>query len=435
MLLCGVIDELLKQKSASTFFFFCEARDARLNTANSVLRGLLYLILDQNPALCDRLRKEFNKAGIGRKLFEDINSWEVLCKMMNSAVRNVESVVRHDTPGEVFLVIDALDECTLGLDQLIRFIIDLPEHVKVIVSSRPMLKIQRELGGSDNTNICLSLELNEDVISAAVTSYIYHKVESLADRKRFDNELKIKLREHLISKADNTFLWVALVCEKLADDRVGRRHVERKLHEFPAGLDSLYQQILDQILSSLDHEECRQVLAIMSTVSRPIDLMELAQLLDHITYLDEILIECGSLLTVRAGTIYFTHQTARDFLIGQANIIMPLGIGHIHNFILSKLLRSMSNTLRRNIYGIDNERVLLDEISVPSPNPLSCIRYACIYWADHFMAQYAGRKQFDEVYSFITNHFFHWLEALSLLRSMPVSISSMSRIQRIIEVC
>ncbi|KAF4835901.1 Vegetative incompatibility protein HET-E-1 [Colletotrichum tropicale] len=69
MLLCGVIDELVAMGYESTFFFFCEVTDARLNTATSVLRGLLYLIVDQHPIILNSLRAEYDRAGAVTKAF------------------------------------------------------------------------------------------------------------------------------------------------------------------------------------------------------------------------------------------------------------------------------------------------------------------------------------------------------------------------------
>ncbi|GKT46337.1 vegetative incompatibility protein HET-E-1 [Colletotrichum spaethianum] len=53
MLLCGIIDELQKTVAgaASVTYFFCQATDSRINSATAVLRGLLYLLVCQQPAL------------------------------------------------------------------------------------------------------------------------------------------------------------------------------------------------------------------------------------------------------------------------------------------------------------------------------------------------------------------------------------------------
>jgi hypothetical protein len=79
MLLCGIINEMstltrLKEKSATTLlsFFFCQATDSRINNAAAVLRGLIYLLINQQPSLLSYVRHKYNHAG--KDLFEDANA-------------------------------------------------------------------------------------------------------------------------------------------------------------------------------------------------------------------------------------------------------------------------------------------------------------------------------------------------------------------------
>ena len=66
MLMIGIINELQQQvaisgKSSVTevlSYFLCQGTDARLNTATSVLRGMIYLLASQQPFLISHLRKE-----------------------------------------------------------------------------------------------------------------------------------------------------------------------------------------------------------------------------------------------------------------------------------------------------------------------------------------------------------------------------------------
>lgn len=74
MLLSGIIDELHhaagnNDPSALLSFFFCQATDARINHATAVLRGLIYLLVKQRPALVSHLRDKYEHAG--QRLFED----------------------------------------------------------------------------------------------------------------------------------------------------------------------------------------------------------------------------------------------------------------------------------------------------------------------------------------------------------------------------
>jgi hypothetical protein len=60
MLLCGAIEELGKSSSANLSFFFCQGTNSSLNNATTVLRGLLYLLISQQPSLASHLQKRYD---------------------------------------------------------------------------------------------------------------------------------------------------------------------------------------------------------------------------------------------------------------------------------------------------------------------------------------------------------------------------------------
>jgi hypothetical protein len=75
MLICGILDEMspltrLRDREATTLLsYFCQATDSRINNAAAVLRGLIYLLIDQQPLLVSHIRKKYDHAG--KALFED----------------------------------------------------------------------------------------------------------------------------------------------------------------------------------------------------------------------------------------------------------------------------------------------------------------------------------------------------------------------------
>jgi hypothetical protein len=83
----------------------------------------------------------------------------------------------------------------------------------------------------------LCLELNTEPISAAVSAFIQHKVLRLAEKKKYDNTTRDAVLDYLSVHANDTFLWVALVCQNL--ENVPRWNTVAKLNAFPPGLDSL----------------------------------------------------------------------------------------------------------------------------------------------------------------------------------------------------
>ncbi|KAL6362891.1 hypothetical protein LRP88_02291 [Fusarium phalaenopsidis] len=378
MLLCGIIDELGKDSHSRISYFFCQATETRLSNATAVLRGLIYLLVDQQPSLISHVRKKHDHAG--KQLFEDWNAWEALSKIL-------ESILNDRVLDGAILIVDAVDECKTNRHQLLNLIAK-PSRVKWIVSSRNWQDIEQKLGRTKQ-KVRLELELNQDSISKAVDIYIGYKVEELAGLKNYDKETRDAVQRHLVGNADGTFLWVALVCKELADSKAARkRHTLSKLKSFPPGLDPLYRRMMEQISNSDDVDICKEILAISSVVYRPITLEELkvlAQSLDDdYDDLPQIISSCGSFLTLREGIIYFVHQSAKDFLLNKASAqILPSGAAHQHHTIFSKSLVALSQTLQRDVCKLNAPGFPIDKVLRPNLEPLSPIRYSCVYWIDH----------------------------------------------------
>ncbi|KAJ5082267.1 hypothetical protein N7532_011310 [Penicillium argentinense] len=439
MLLCGIIDELTKSAPNSTTisYFLCQATDARINHATAVLRGLILMLVDQQPSLISYVRRQYDKAG--KQIFENVNAWEALSEIFTGIL---EDPLLQTT----YLIIDALDECTADRNRLLDLVAlksSAYPHIKWIVSSRNLPAIEESLdAGTQKTN--LWLELNEKSVADAVAIFINHKVQELTEKKKYNKEVRHAVSQHLLSNAHGTFLWVALVCEKLAD--VPKRNVRKKLEEFPSGLEKLYERMFDQISESNDAELCKSLLGIITTVYRPITLDELASCIDlpeevvDDSDLREIIGLCGSFLTLRERTITLVHQSAKDFLLRTAVYeIFPDGEDIVHYSIFSKSLQAISRTLQRDIYNLVSPGCPIDQVSQPNPDPLTAIRYACVYWIDHLNRCSPSKTVIEDLQNgglisiFFQNNYLHWLEALSLLRSVSEGVASMLRLQGLLK--
>ncbi|KAF2688292.1 HET-domain-containing protein [Lentithecium fluviatile CBS 122367] len=397
MLLCGVINEL--EKSANTAlvsYFFCQATDSRINSATAVLRGLLYMLVYQQPSLVSHIRKKYDHAG--KALFEDANAWVALSETLTD-------ILRDPSLKGTYLIVDALDECATGLPKLLDFIVQMScvsARIKWIMSSRnwPDIDGRVERAGQ---KVKLSLELNAASVSTAVQFYIRHRVAQLALDQGYKEKEKNAVLAHLLSNANDTFLWVALVCQNL--DGIPRWKVLAKLEAFPPGLDALYNRMMQHISSSDDADLCKRILALVATVYRPVTLDELTYLCepledmaDDLASVQQIVGLCGSFLTVRSGTVYFVHQSAKDFLCTKAiSDIFPSGIKEVHCAILLRSLQVMSKTLQRNMYGLRTLGYPADQVEEPDPDPLAASRYSCIYWIDHLSDGNHGCSAHDRV--------------------------------------
>ncbi|KAJ5404139.1 hypothetical protein N7509_004010 [Penicillium cosmopolitanum] len=439
MLLCGVTEELtrLYGDNANILFFFCQATDPRINSATSVLRGLIYSLVKKHPSLLPYVRARYDHAG--KALFEDVNAWNVLSTIF-------KDMLKDPTLQMTYLMIDALDECINGLDSLLDLIIQESSanlQIKWVVSSRNWPEITERL--HIVTQLApVSLELNEVSVSEAVNQFIQHKVQELAKAKKYSNKTRDAVQRYLLSNSQGTFLWVALVCQNLEKIRI---NVLKKLESFPPGLNTLYRRMIDQVRESEDAELCKEILAIMSTVFRPITLHELTSLIelpgdgddDHIP-LEEIIAICGSFLTLREHTVVFVHQSAKEFLLKEAlSEILPGGIEAQHNMICARSLDVIFKTLQRDLFKIKLPGLPAKDICKPSPNPLAAAEYACVFWVDHLQGS-KRNKSYDlglndrgPVDVFLQQKYLHWLEALSVLGSVSNGIRAMQKLEVLVQ--
>jgi hypothetical protein len=443
MLLCGIIDELQKTaaaRAACVSHFFCQATDSRINSATAVLRGLLYLLVSQQPALISHVRKKHDHAG--KSMFEDANAWLTLTEIF-------ADVLQDPSLSTTYLIVDALDECVTDLPKLLDFVAkqsSASSRVKWIVSSRNWPGIEEQLEQAGH-KVRLSLELNAASVSAAVSVFIEQKVSQLAQQKKYDEQTRDAVLKRLTLNANDTFLWVALVCQDLR--ATARRNVLKKLDTFPPGLDALYERMMQQISQSDDAELCRQLLALIALVYRPITLQELVALAEQLedvtdeSELREIISLCGSFLTLQGETIYFVHQSAQDFLLTKAVAeLFPSGTEAVHHAIFARSLQAMSKTLRRDVYGLQEPGFSIKDVKQPDPDPLASLRYSCIYWVDHLCnsssvcpTTYKQDIQ-DEgaVHAFLKESYLYWLEALGLCKSMTKGVLSMAKLLLLVKV-
>lgn len=443
MLLCGIINELTQstRDNANISFFFCQATDVRINNATAVLRGLIYSLVERAPSLLSHVRSRYDRAG--KILFEDVNAWNALSKIF-------KDILKDPTLQDTYLVIDALDECRTDLPLLLSLVVQespAHSHVKWIVSSRNWPSIKERLDTITQA-APISLELNEISVSNAVLQFIQHKVNQLAEAKKYNDKLRDDVYGHLSSNSQGTFLWVALVCEALARPEVSRRHVLKKLKKFPPGLDALYGRMIDQVGKTEDAELCKRILAVMLIAYRPITLDELtalAEIPDDLSDDDEALLEiialCGSFLTWREDVIVFVHQSAKEFLLERARSeVFSGGQEAKHLEMFSRSLQTMFKTLQHNILDMRLVGIPTEEVLHPRSNPLAAVKYACVYWVDHLLEGWCGEDRYHTVDDggcverFLRQKYLHWLESLGILGCVSEGITAMLKLEGLLHV-
>ncbi|KAL4725542.1 hypothetical protein ACLX1H_007691 [Fusarium chlamydosporum] len=436
MLLAGIINELSNEPSIpyQVAYFFCQETDNRINNATAVLRGLIYMLVRSQKSLLMHVWKEYEHAG--EQLFKDRNAFTALSRILTAIIADPELK-------EAVLIIDALDECVADLQLLLELVVELSHHkVRWIVSSRNWPEIDILQNAAQKHVLCL--ELNRDNISRAVKAFIAHKVEDLAERKGLNVDTKQAIQEYMESNCNDTFLWVALVCQLLKDPKLPAGQILIKLRQTPAGLDSVYRRMLQYVLESYCFEDCKQILKLAITAYRPLTLEELLSLWDPFEItpsdkdtLQQIIQRVGSFLILKDNVVYFIHQSAKDYLVAKAIKELSLDDRAQHFYLFDRCLNALNLNLRRNIYSLEYPGFPIEQVKPPRPDPLAPLQYCCMYWVSHLCDSgleglIVALEPGSSLENFLREKSLNWIEAVCLMQILPYTLQAIKRLQGLV---
>ncbi|UKZ96625.1 uncharacterized protein TrAFT101_011403 [Trichoderma asperellum] len=422
MLLIGIVRELINHSAAlapNVSYFFCQGTDNARNSATAVLRSLIWMLVVQQPHLISHLHAKYKYSG--HSLFTDSNAYFALCDVF-------EGMLKDSRLSRAYLIIDALDECSEDLNNLMQLIstsISVCKKVKWLVTSRPEVELNNPiLAGA-------LVELDAQSLEDPVNAYINHKLSALRNRRGYSEDILAKISSEIRQRAANIFLWVALVFKQL--DGVHGWDAIETIEGIPAGLSELYDHMMIRIEKLSDKQYCKDILVASSLAYRPLSLPELSVLagLPTKVHLQTIIEECGSFLTINGGTAYLIHQSAKDYLTKNYDSkLRSGGVAQGHTDIYKRSIAAISK-LQKNIYSLPDFGFRPKDAQPPDPDPLAPMRYSCLFWADHLCDASKPRNELEDdevVWSFLKDHILHWLESLSLLGRLPDSVRSIRKL-------
>lgn len=435
MLLIGIIREFSCQLAVlapSLAYFFCQGQgktDPPLNNATAVLRSLTWMLLIQQPNLISYLKADYGfSCGA---LFTDTNAFVALSRLFKNMMEDARPV---------YFIVDALDECDKGLENLINLIstsLTLSDKVRWLVSSRPEVEIPPKL---KNPDISRTLDLNAQGLELPIKEYIRYKLSTLKDQKGYTALVLAEVSDEVRRRSEDTFLWVALVFKKL--EKVHGLNAVKIIKERPPGLSDLYDHMMTRIekVEMIDPQDCKNVLVAISLAYRPLTFFELAILASLAPEIIPTAVEeCGSFLTTKDDTVHPIHQLAKDYLTkNHMTRLQPRGIAQGHADIARRSIDAMS-TLKRDIYDLRQYGFQSKDITPPEKDPLAPLRYLCVFWLDHLREAIKNNLETSTLcnlgHDFLKMHFLHWLESLSLLHKLPDGIISLRKLLNNIQVC
>ena len=427
-------------------YFFCQNSDSELSSIKGVIKGLIACLLEQEAELYEPLGSRWDRRE--ERFKEDLTSWQALWNVLVKMLNICKSP-------RIYVVIDALDECheqdkcqasieCQDLDEcqhtnmamFLRKIVlvGLNSRVKWLVTSRPFHIARRELLISSD-QVMINLDMNSKHISEAVKSYTAAKVLELQHRHRYGQYLRQKLEAELTTKAQDTYLWVSLVCTRLR--YVKCEDVLTAVKDSPPGLTSLYGQIFDELCKgkSTIVENSMRLLKAMLTVYRPLrgeEMDSAAGLHLNDAELNKLVDRCAPLVMRRGDSIVFVHQSAQDYLRAQEAQTLSSFSSWSHSEIALSCLSCLSQRLRSNPMNLRRPDDGTRSMKVHSDTALlASMEYAATFWVQHLadaipdvsIAKALGDH--GKVIAFLSTKLLEWLECLSLLDQLPRGVEAL----------
>ncbi|KAJ9412841.1 hypothetical protein QL093DRAFT_2518946 [Fusarium oxysporum] len=363
-------------------------------------------------------------------------------------------------PSSVVMVIDALDECDQEAD--IRLLINifsqaktLRPHLRVFLTSRPELPIRlgfNEVQGSYQDLVLHDIPtqiVEHDIIVFLNDEFkkIRHNFNmTVGDERKLPPDWPGRPTvQSLAQMAVPLFIFAATVCRFVGDSR--RRSPRTRLqmvlnhgsrsHE--SQLEQTYTPILRSQITELPKEEREEVIkdfkvvvGSIVTLASALSVTALSRLIDVLPeVVDERLDALHSVLSIPPNeqclcgcctchfeTILWILETERRWSSGWMKESHPPKPGKT----LEHCGLSFPGTRRS---AVDSSE--LEERIPPQ------LQYACLSWAYHHMEGDPQSNDNNEVHDFLTTHFLHWVESLSLMSRVKECLDSLRSLARWLE--
>ena len=302
-------------KPHPVLYFFCKNADADKNNPLAIAKALAHQLF-QSPQIVQSdfmkdLKFLMDQGGRTRAI-----NFRPLFKLICQHLYNLPRAT---------IVIDAADECS-NINLLLPGLIELTHRssVKIILTSRREPDLIKIFGDR------LNLDMGPEDLREDIRAYLEYQVDQ--SRILSDPRVRHRIIRILNIRSKGMFLWVALMVKEL-ELQSTIEELEDALDSLPEGLNEVYERILTRLHDSLMPSRktfCCRLLKWITLAKRPLQLTEVGEALklQYATAIDdsgrnqhllcsarELESVCGSLVTVKDGTIQLIHLSTKEFLL------------------------------------------------------------------------------------------------------------------------
>ncbi|KAJ6028162.1 hypothetical protein N7540_003738 [Penicillium herquei] len=221
--------------------------------------------------------------------------------------------VFSDMPSDVFLVLDALDECpTNGKERphLLSLLVGLAEvhkkNIHILATSRPEQDIKASMENFPSIN--LEEKQGKDVETFVLATL---EEEELQDA---DADIKSSIVDALLNTGERRFRWADLQLKRFKDCLTDE-DIRAALRTTPKTLEETYQDIVDKIKRENNQSFARQMLMLCAFAAAPLDLETVRSSVSLRSRNFVISICTTSLLAVSNDIVRLAHFSVKEFLV------------------------------------------------------------------------------------------------------------------------
>ncbi|KAJ3925356.1 MAG: hypothetical protein NXY57DRAFT_1032205 [Lentinula lateritia] len=328
------------------------------------------------------------------------------------------------------LVLDALDECqdiAKVLQPLVSAISKKElQGLKFFITSRPEPKIQAELKAYSASGMkeFILHNVEEDIVQKDISVYLQKELQHISPT---EEQLCI-----LTKLSQQLFIYAATVVRFVKEANGIARKRKRLLGciENAANLkdlNALYVEILDMATEKLQDEEMQDDLSIIHTiisVGKPLTCQTIAELLHaEVESVSNLINRLHAVfyMTEADGPIIIFHKSFYDFFASSKDSKYKYNATTQHESLTFSCLQIMERlcfnicNLPSSFMKDDDVPGFKDKVSKKIPETLN---YCCQFWTDHFEIGQTDQL-FQNVQKMLIEKGIYWLEAMSLLKSLP----------------
>ncbi|KAJ6475428.1 ankyrin repeat-containing domain protein [Mycena sanguinolenta] len=360
--LSSMIIDRIRQLGVYAFFYFDINSPQQQQTVNNLLCSLVHQLSGQLP--CPALSTLWETCQNGGRLPSDSDLLSILKEFGGTR--------------EIYLLVDALDECS-ERDTLLEVLASILEaklpKMHLTVTSRT------EVTHSSLAKEAVLVSLEESVCSD-IELYV---ADELSKMGGYIAKNKDDIRKKLLDKGGNMFRLVALQLEALQKSGGTKSKVTKALATMPTTLGGIYDRILE--MTDMHDQVCRAINWLIFCLRE----MELGEIIDALAFdfsedklmFDEdermeaqaLLNACGSLVSVpqnwdNNSVVRLSHASVKDYFLNSGSTKWGVQVSDQQaQSLIAKTCLAYFNSLNSNVLDAKQKYPLVE--------------YASRYWDTH----------------------------------------------------